>query len=140
MGWIRSGCPSPNVREAGLSAWEAERLRLFDALTWQIRCSVVAVADPSSPWLMARRSCPSEGAIACRDRVLRKGTARASNMVAELASLDQLAWIGVNKSGFVGVSRACQFALSAWAIPLVSGPVVTQDPKGPHAAVCQRSE
>ena len=51
-------------------------------------------------------------------------------MVAELASLDQLAWIGVNKSGFVGVSRACQFALSAWAIPLVSGPVVTQDPKG----------
>ena len=40
--------------ELALSAWEAERLRLFDALTWQIRCSVVAVVDPSSPWLMAR--------------------------------------------------------------------------------------
>jgi hypothetical protein len=40
--------------ELALSAWEAERLRLFDTLTWQIRCSVVAVVDPSSPWLMAR--------------------------------------------------------------------------------------
>ena len=34
--------------------WEAERLRLFDVLTWQIRCSVVTVVDPSSPRLMAR--------------------------------------------------------------------------------------
>jgi hypothetical protein len=40
--------------EPALSAWEAERLRLFDVLTWQIRCSVVTVVDPSSPRLMAR--------------------------------------------------------------------------------------
>ena len=40
--------------ELALSAWEAERLRLFDVLTWQIRCSVVTVVDPSSPRLMAR--------------------------------------------------------------------------------------
>jgi hypothetical protein len=40
--------------EVALSAWEAERLRLFDVLTWQIRCSVVTVVDPSSPRLMAR--------------------------------------------------------------------------------------
>jgi hypothetical protein len=52
--------PGPSVVERvtrielALSAWEAERLRLFDVLTWQIRCSVVTVVDPSSPRLMAR--------------------------------------------------------------------------------------
>jgi hypothetical protein len=38
--------------ELALSAWEAERLRLLRALTWQFRWSGVAVVDPSSPWLM----------------------------------------------------------------------------------------
>ena len=45
--------------ELALSAWEAERLRLLGALTWQSCCSRVTVVDPSSPWLtgplMARR-------------------------------------------------------------------------------------
>jgi hypothetical protein len=51
-------------------------------------------------------------------------------MVAELASLDRLVWIGVSRPGLVGVSRGCQFALSPWAIPLVSGQVMAQGPKG----------
>jgi hypothetical protein len=42
-------------------------------------------------------------------------------MIAELVSLDRLIWIGISKSGIVGVSRGCQFALAAWDIPLVSG-------------------
>ena len=50
-------------------------------------------------------------------------------MVAELASLDRLVQISVSKSGFVGVSRGCQFSLSAWDILLVPGPVMTQEPK-----------
>ena len=54
------------------------------------------------------------------DRCL-EGTARVSSMVAELVSLDRLIWIGISKSGIVGVSRGCQFALAAWDIPLVSG-------------------
>jgi hypothetical protein len=51
-------------------------------------------------------------------------------MVAGLALLDRLVRISVSKFGFVGVSRGCQFSLSAWDILLVSGPVMTQDPKG----------
>ncbi len=51
-------------------------------------------------------------------------------MVAELVLLDRLVWIGDSKSGFVGVSRGCQFARPARDSTLVSGPVVTQDPKG----------
>ena len=50
-----------------------------------------------------------------------EGTARVSSMVAELVLLDRLVWIGISKSGIVGVSRGCQFALAAWDIPLVSG-------------------
>ena len=50
-----------------------------------------------------------------------EGTARVSSMIAELVSLDRLIWIGISKSGIVGVSRGCQFALAAWDIPLVSG-------------------
>jgi hypothetical protein len=42
--------------ELALSVWEAERLRLSRALTWPVRCTLVTVIDPSSPWLMARRS------------------------------------------------------------------------------------
>ena|ERR1035437_1825866 len=49
--------------ELALSAWEAERLPLLGGLTWQMRWPVVAVVDPSSPWLMARRSCSSPGAL-----------------------------------------------------------------------------
>ncbi len=41
--------------ELALSAWEAERSRLLRALTCRFRWSGVAVIDPSSPWLMARR-------------------------------------------------------------------------------------
>ena len=40
--------------ELGLSAWEAVRFCLVAALTWQHEGSALAVADPSSPWLMAR--------------------------------------------------------------------------------------
>jgi len=51
-------------------------------------------------------------------------------MVAELVSLDLLVWIRVSKSGLlvstVGVSSCCR----PGDIPLVSGPVVTEDPKG----------
>ena len=51
-------------------------------------------------------------------------------LFGQMHSLDRLVWIGVSKSGFAGVSRGCEFARSAWGIPLVSGPVVTQDPEG----------
>jgi hypothetical protein len=40
--------------ELALSAWEAEQFRLVTGLTWQDGGSALAVADPSSPWLMAR--------------------------------------------------------------------------------------
>jgi hypothetical protein len=40
--------------ELALSAWEVERSRMIAALTWQLRCSLVTVATPSSPCLMAR--------------------------------------------------------------------------------------
>ena len=40
--------------ELALSAWEVQRLRLAGALTWRPWRSWVTVADPSSPWLMAR--------------------------------------------------------------------------------------
>jgi hypothetical protein len=40
--------------ELALSAWEAERLRLPGVLTWRSWRPRVTVADPSSPWLMAR--------------------------------------------------------------------------------------
>ena len=39
--------------ELALSAWEAERFRLVAAQTWKGERSALAVADPSSPWLMA---------------------------------------------------------------------------------------
>jgi hypothetical protein len=39
--------------ELAPSAWEAQRLRLPGTPTWRTR---VALAEPSSPWLMARRS------------------------------------------------------------------------------------
>jgi hypothetical protein len=45
--------------ELALSAWEVQRSRLLAALTWQYGCPLVAVVAPSSPWLMARRSCGS---------------------------------------------------------------------------------
>ncbi len=40
--------------ELALSAWEAEPSCLVTGLTWQLCWSGVTVADPSSPWLMAR--------------------------------------------------------------------------------------
>ena len=40
--------------EPPLSAWEAEPSCLVTGLTWQLCWSGVTVADPSSPWLMAR--------------------------------------------------------------------------------------
>ena len=40
--------------ELALSAWEVERSRPLVALTSQLRLPLVAVIDPSSPWLMAR--------------------------------------------------------------------------------------
>jgi hypothetical protein len=40
--------------EPALSAWEAEPSCLITGLTWQLCWSGVTVADPSSPWLMAR--------------------------------------------------------------------------------------
>jgi hypothetical protein len=40
--------------ELALSAWEAQRLRLPGALTGQVGWPLLAVTDPSSPWLMAR--------------------------------------------------------------------------------------
>jgi hypothetical protein len=41
--------------ELALSAWEAERSRLATGLTCRLWWSGVTVADPSSPWLMARQ-------------------------------------------------------------------------------------
>jgi hypothetical protein len=40
--------------ELALSAWEAERLLLLEALTSQVSWPPVAVAAPWFPWLMAR--------------------------------------------------------------------------------------
>jgi hypothetical protein len=40
--------------ELALSAWEAQQLRLPGALTSQVGWPLVAVTDPSLPWLMAR--------------------------------------------------------------------------------------
>jgi hypothetical protein len=40
--------------EPALSAWEAQRSRLPGTLTWRPWRSWVTVADPLSPWLMAR--------------------------------------------------------------------------------------
>ena len=40
--------------ELALSAWEAQRLRLPEALTWCLGGSGVTVVDPSLPRLMAR--------------------------------------------------------------------------------------
>jgi hypothetical protein len=40
--------------ELALSAWEAQQLRPPGALISQVGWPLVAVTDPSSPWLMAR--------------------------------------------------------------------------------------
>jgi hypothetical protein len=40
--------------ELALSAWEVKRSGLLGALTSQVGWPLVAVAAPSSPWLMAR--------------------------------------------------------------------------------------
>src|ERR1017187_3480657 len=40
--------------ELALSAWEADRLRPAAGLTCRFWWPVLAVVDPSSPWLMAR--------------------------------------------------------------------------------------